>query len=162
MDSRRSPNSPPIATAMSRPIEIVPNNVRTTNAPMMAPAIPPTVLFGLNGDSGKRAQRKWRNPFPPHQAATLVAATAKHTRYASVNNTTRCARDQQIHTEPNAVNAVRLEPFSTSPPSTDGSAQNNMTIGTRAKRDGRSHAASGYSTAIASSNQVSTLLRLTN
>src|SRR5262249_53107162 len=129
IDSRRSPSTPPNATATSRPIEIVPSNVRTRNAPTTAPTNPPTVLLGLNGDNGLRAHRKRRNPFPPHQAATSVAAAAKHTRYASDHNITGCARDQQIHTEPNAVNAVRLPPFSTSPPNTDGSAQASTTMG---------------------------------
>ena len=36
---------------------MVPSSVRITNAPMIAPTIPPTVLLGLNGDSGRRAQR---------------------------------------------------------------------------------------------------------
>ena len=96
---------------------------------MIAPTIPPTVLLGLSGDSGLRAHRMRRNPFPPHQAATSVAATAKHSRYASGHTITRCDSDQQIHTDPNAVNAVRLPPFSTSPSRTEGTAHSSTTTG---------------------------------
>ena len=128
---------------------------------MNAPTMPPTVLFGLNGDNGLRAQRKRRNPFPPHQAATSAAEAAKATRKVSGQTITRWAKDQQIHTEPKAVNAVRLPPCSTSPLSTDGSAQANTMIGARPNSDGRSHAANGYSTPSASNMAVSTLLSFT-
>ena len=91
-----------------------------------------------------------------------MAAAAKHTRNASAHNDTRCAKDQQIHTEPNAVNVVRLPPCSTSPLNTEGSAHASTTIGAIRNRDGRSQAANGYSTASAKSNPVSTLLSLTS
>ena len=68
---------------------------------------------------------------------------------------TRCESDQQIHTDPNAVKAVRLAPFSTSPPSIEGSAHSSRTIGASASSEGRSQAASGYSTASAMSTKVS-------
>ncbi len=74
----------------------MPNIVSTRNAPMNAPTKPPTVLFGLNGDNGLRAQRKRRNPFPPHQAATSAAEAAKATRKVSGHTITRWASDQQI------------------------------------------------------------------
>ncbi len=128
---------------------------------MNAPIIPPTVLLGLNGDNGLRAQRKRRNPFPPHQAATSAAEAAKATRKVSGHNITRWAKDQQIHTEPKPVNAVRLPPCSTSPLSTEGSEQANTTIGARPNSDGRSHAANGYRTANPSNTTVSTPLSFT-
>jgi hypothetical protein len=128
---------------------------------MNAPIIPPTVLLGLNGDNGLRAQRKRRNPFPPHQAATSAAEAAKATRKVSGHNIKRWAKDQQIHTEPKPVNAVRLPPCSTSPLSTEGCEQANTTIGARPNSDGRSHAANGYRTANPSNTTVSTLLSFT-
>ena len=62
IDSTRSPKTPPNATATRRPIEIVPSSVSTMNAPMKAPISPPTVLFGLNGDNGRRGQAEAAQP----------------------------------------------------------------------------------------------------
>ena len=143
IDSSRSPSTPPSATASTRPGVTVPSRVSTSTAPSTAPTSPPTVLFGLSGDSGRRAQPNRRSPRPPHQAATSVAAAAKQTRNASSHSTTRWASDQQIQIEPKAVNAARRMPPSVSPDSTAGSAQSSANSGTRASQRGASQASSG-------------------
>jgi hypothetical protein len=83
-----------------------------------------------------------------HPGGDVGGGGGEAARNVSGHNITRCAKDQQIHTEPKAVNAVCLPPCSTSPPSTEGS-------------DGRSHAANGYRTPNASKTAVSTLLSFT-